>query len=657
MQARYLTKSRFKLGRECPTKLFYTGKNEIYYDNKIENDFLKALAEGGFQVGELAKRYYDGGHDIETLDFDEALQQTENLLKESNALIYEAAFLFGDLFIRADIVEKKGNSLRLIEVKAKSFDPSNDSFTGKKGGIISKWKPYLEDIAFQKFVVQKAYPEFDVQANLMLTNKEATASVNGLNQYFFLYKDQNRSKCKYTGPNDLEALGNRLLLEQSVDTEIEYIYQNSDPDFFDHIKLFAEKYKKDEKIRPSIGGQCSKCEFRLDELKDNLTSGFHECWKSEAKLTDEQLTQPLILDLWNFLGKDEYIKQGVYLLKEVKRDYLEPKSKSKKNESPLPFLSKIQRQLLQISSAQSGSFEAYLDIDGLKNEMQKWRFPLHFIDFETTAVAIPFNKGRKPYEQIAFQYSHHVILENGVIEHTGEWISDAVGKFPNFDFVRNLKSELSVDQGTIFRYSNHENTILNVIYRQLKESDESDKNELCKWIQSITTSSSSYADQWVGERTMVDLLEMVKRYYYDPLMKGSNSIKKVLPAVLNTSTFLQQKYSQPIYGSRIKSKNFTNHIWITFDKNGKVINPYELLPPIHNEATNELLDELLIDEEAGIADGGAAMIAFARMQFTEMSGQEREKTKAALLRYCELDTLAMVMIYEAWNNWCNSTMS
>ena len=31
---RYLTKSRFKLALECPTKLFYTGKIEIYPDAK-----------------------------------------------------------------------------------------------------------------------------------------------------------------------------------------------------------------------------------------------------------------------------------------------------------------------------------------------------------------------------------------------------------------------------------------------------------------------------------------------------------------------------------------------------------------------------------------------------------------------------------------------
>ncbi len=50
------------------------------------------------------------------------------------------------------------------------------------------------------------------------------------------------------------------------------------------------------------------------------------------------------------------------------------------------------------------------------SEMSSWVYPLHFIDFETTMVALPFNKGRKPYEGIAFQFSHHVIQEDGEVE-------------------------------------------------------------------------------------------------------------------------------------------------------------------------------------------------------------------------------------------------
>jgi len=42
------------------------------------------------------------------------------------------------------------------------------------------------------------------------------------------------------------------------------------------------------------------------------------------------------------------------------------------------------------------------------------------------------------------------------------------------------------------------------------------------------------------------------------------------------------------------------------------------------------------------------MTAYARMQFSDVPNVERQATCKALLRYCELDTLAMVMIYEGW---------
>ncbi len=148
MNPRYLTKSRFKLAMECPSKLYYTGKKDQYYDSKLDDEFLKSLAEGGFQVGELAKRYFPGGHDIESLDYDTALEKTNELLLKDNVIIYEAAFRFNNLFIRADILVKSGNKIQLIEVKAKSFDSTTDAFVGKKGAnspaVRSLYEPGLK---------------------------------------------------------------------------------------------------------------------------------------------------------------------------------------------------------------------------------------------------------------------------------------------------------------------------------------------------------------------------------------------------------------------------------------------------------------------------------------------------------------------------------
>ena len=72
---RYLSKSRFKLGLECPNKLYFT--NDTTFANiKSDDSFLKSLADGGFQVEELARLHYKNGIfiDAESFEYDKAVQ-------------------------------------------------------------------------------------------------------------------------------------------------------------------------------------------------------------------------------------------------------------------------------------------------------------------------------------------------------------------------------------------------------------------------------------------------------------------------------------------------------------------------------------------------------------------------------------------------------
>jgi hypothetical protein len=651
---RFLTKSRFKLALECPAKLFYTGKAN-YPDKKLEDTFLEALAKGGFQVGELAKCYFPGGSNIDELDHETALVKTRTLLERDNAIIYEAAFKFNNLFIRADIVVKKGADLYVYEVKAKSINPDEDSFLTGKGLIVGKWKPYIYDIAFQKYVIQCAYPDLEVKAFLMLADKSSTSTVDGLNQKFFLFKDKERVKIKTIGGMSREDLGQPLLVKINVDDIIHKVFKeeefadNSSKSFKDWIHYYADAYEKDKLLDFSIGSKCGKCEFdaNIEEERIGKRSGFKECWRKKAKFTDEDFSKPHINEVWDFRKKDEYISSGKYFQSALTRADL---GGSKITSSTIPGLSRIDRQEIQITKSSINDYKPHIDNVGIKKELISWRYPLHFIDFETTAVAIPFNRGMRPYEQVAFQFSHHQVLENGKIEHKGQWINTETGRFPNFEFIRALKSQLENDEGTIFRYAPHENSILNAIYRQLMTSEEADKGELAEWIKTITHSTGSSAERWAGDRDMVDMWEMVKRYFFYPETKGSNSIKHILPATINSSEFLKSKYSKPIYGNQITSLNYNDQVWIDFDKTGKVINPYKKLTPVFEGIDDELLDNLVIDDETGIQDGGAAMMAYAQMQFTQMSSKERTLIQNALLRYCELDTFAMVMLWEEWNN-------
>ena len=118
---------------DCPTKLYYA-TNPGYRSTLDDNDFLEALAKGGIQVGELAKLYYPGGTDIETLNKDEALKQTNELLKRDNAIIYEAAIQYDQCFIRVDVLVKEGKTMNLYEVKSKSWG-SDDNFHLQNGTI------------------------------------------------------------------------------------------------------------------------------------------------------------------------------------------------------------------------------------------------------------------------------------------------------------------------------------------------------------------------------------------------------------------------------------------------------------------------------------------------------------------------------------------
>jgi hypothetical protein len=298
-----------------------------------------------------------------------------------------------------------------------------------------------------------------------------------------------------------------------------------------------------------------------------------------------------------------------------------------------------------VEKARSKDNTIHVEKAELKAEMANWKFPLHFIDFETSTVALPFTAGRKPYEQVAFQFSHHVYHENGTIEHQSEFISNTPGEFPNFIFARALRNALMHDSGTIFRFATHENTILNAIIEQLNESNEVDKLELIDFLKSISKSKRDSVEQWDGKRNMIDLNAVVKDYYYNPYTKGSNSIKAVLPAALKSSAFLKNKYGSPIGQLNISSKNFANnHIWLQ-SENGEVLNPYKLLPPVF-EGWSELELEENISEIEDIADGGAALTAYAKLQYQDMTDKERAQITKGLLMYCELDTLAMVMIYE-----------
>lgn len=642
-----LSKSRFKLGLECPNKLFFTGKEE-YANQKSENPFLKALASGGFQVEELARLHYTNGIFINTenYEYEKAFQLTQEALFLENVVIYEAAFLVDNFFIRTDILVKEGNRIKLIEVKAKSFNPNEENiFVGSRGGLVSSWKPYLFDLAFQKHIATLTYPNFQFEAYFMMADKTKKASKDGLNQLFRVPANGNPRTDIIKKVSSIEEIGESVLSEIKVDTIVNAIigdqYKYHDNlGFHEALKLFKNSYLDSHYFNwETKFSACKKCEFKasLEEKQEGKLSGFEYCIKKQHNWSDDDFLRPNAMEVWNFRGKDLMESNRLFMEDLTEDDF--------KIEVLADKISSGERQWIQIEKARDNDNSIYVEKEGLNTEMAKWNFPLNFIDFETSTVALPFTAGRKPYEQFAFQFSHHIYYEDRTIEHKSEFISNTPGEFPNFIFARALKKSLENDNGTIFRFATHENSVLNAIILQLNESNEADKEELIKFLKTITNSTKDSVEKWEGERNMVDLNKIVKEYYYNPQTKGSNSIKAVLPAALNSSDYLKQKYSQAIGSLNLTSKNFdANHIWLKTEKN-EVVNPYKMLPPVFEGWTELELQENL-SEIDGIADGGAALTAYAKLQYQDMLERERAEITNALLKYCELDTLAMVMIYE-----------
>ncbi len=658
----YLTKSRFKLALECPTKLFYTA-NVDYADQGNGNEFIKALAKGGYQVGELAKYKYCDDPIGDNITIEErgvgAVMATMNRLLVDGAVIAEGAFQFENLYVRADIVVRNGNRIKLIEVKSKSWD-SNTKFFNKSGNPESSWFPYLYDLAFQTYVLRMALPEFQVEPYLLLVDKEVVADKPGMNQWFKIKESDEGRYEVITEPNLIrEEMGSlNILREINMREEVKSIFSREVPTkgvpeayrtFESFVNWCSELYTNDDLFYTPIGSKCKECTYRAKD-GDGLRCGFTECWSNEnwyivGKQSQDQLNkQGLITELWLGQGgahlSSKLYDNHVPYLNLVSLDSLAPSNPSK---SEYLGMSPHERRGFQIESATKGNQDYIFLKTEFLNEMKEWEWPLHMIDFETSTTAIPYFLGVHPYETIAFQFSHHIMHQDGKVEHYNDWLSFQAGIYPNLDFLRALKTSLQAQPGSVFRYSNHENSVLRHLLYDVEMLNPDDKDDLIQFIDSLTQYKAGKT-QFRGSRNMIDLAALVRNYYYSPFAKGSNSIKQILPAVLNDCLELRELYSRPgIYGNGllINSRNYDDHIWLQKEFN---FDPYKTLPTIQDINDSYVTD--VFDDFSELGDGTAAMTAYNKLQYSFIDETERQTIAKALLNYCELDTLAMVIIMQ-----------
>ena len=226
-----------------------------------DDSFLEMLAEGGYQVGALAKLRYPDGIEIHETDHAAAEAATQALLERDHVVLFEPAIRVGDFFIRIDVLVKDGNSFELIEVKAKSFNSEKPELFGARGGIRSDMLPYFQDAAFQYWVLQQAFPDAVIKTFLMMPDKAQVAPVGGINQMFRILPDREVETTIPPGV-DGKALAELLLAKVDVTPSVADIlasplaFPGGPLPFADAANLWAKHYANDEPVAPPIGAHC-----------------------------------------------------------------------------------------------------------------------------------------------------------------------------------------------------------------------------------------------------------------------------------------------------------------------------------------------------------------------------------------------------------------
>ncbi len=163
--------------------------------------------------------------------------------------------------------------------------------------------------------------------------------------------------------------------------------------------------------------------------------------------------------------------------------------------------------------------QAYISPD-LKDELKDMEFPIHFLDFETLFQAIPRYAGTRAYQTIPFQWSDHILFEDGTIEHR-EYLCEE-DKDPREDFTLSLLDVLG-SRGSIVTYTNYEEGVIKGLSYQI----------------------SKYRDQLLALLGRIkDLHKTISKKYYHPKFYGSFSIKSVLPALLPEMSYKNLKIQE-----------------------------------------------------------------------------------------------------------------
>ena len=272
----------------------------------------------------------------------------------------------------------------------------------------------------------------------------------------------------------------------------------------------------------------------------------HHCWK--------HIPEQSVFSLYNARGLDwKLYEQGIFKIIDI------PENASLNH-----------RQNLQVNGQKLAN--SHIDKTSISEFLNSWEFPLHFFDFETIFPALPVLDGTRPFQQVPFQYSLHILEEFGAEYSYKEFLAEpkdfsGISIDPRKKLIEQMKLDFG-ETGSIVAY----NAAFEI--SRLKE------------LALAFPEDQTFIEDIIGR--FVDLLIPFRNgWHYHPEMGGSASIKSVLPAIAPEFSY----------------------------------------------------------KDLEISNGGDASNTFLSMINKTFIGDE-VKVRESLKKYCERDTLGMVIIWE-----------
>jgi len=151
--------------------------------------------------------------------------------------------------------------------------------------------------------------------------------------------------------------------------------------------------------------------------------------------------------------------------------------------------------------------------DHLDNFKSRLVCPLYFMDFETIFPVIPLHDESRPYQQIPFQYSLHIVKDfNSMDKPAHHFFLGTPPSDPRPAFIESLLDRLGTHGSIIVWNATFEKTRLKEIARDFPEY--------------------SSRIEPLFDRLVDLMVPFRKKHLYTPDMNGSYSLKAVLPALV-----------------------------------------------------------------------------------------------------------------------------